>query len=40
MSAHPMPGSVPAPTLGADTAAVLAEAGVDEETIAILAPDA
>ena len=36
MSAHPMPGAAPAPVLGTDTAAVLAEAGVDEETIALL----
>jgi crotonobetainyl-CoA:carnitine CoA-transferase CaiB-like acyl-CoA transferase len=36
MSRHPMPGDAPAPGLGADTAAVLAEAGVDEETIALL----
>jgi crotonobetainyl-CoA:carnitine CoA-transferase CaiB-like acyl-CoA transferase len=36
MSAHPMPASVPAPALGADTAAVLDAAGVDDETIALL----
>jgi crotonobetainyl-CoA:carnitine CoA-transferase CaiB-like acyl-CoA transferase len=36
LSAHPMPGNAPAPALGADTAAVLAEAGVDDETIALL----
>ncbi len=36
MSGHAMPGNQPAPTLGADTAAVLAEAGVDDETIALL----
>jgi crotonobetainyl-CoA:carnitine CoA-transferase CaiB-like acyl-CoA transferase len=36
MSGHPMPGNAPGPTLGADTEAVLSEAGVDEETIALL----
>jgi len=36
MSGNPMPGTAPAPALGADTAAVLAEAGVDDETIALL----
>lgn len=36
LSRHPMPGNAPAPVLGADTAAVLAEAGVDDETIALL----
>lgn len=36
MSAHEMTGNAPAPALGADTAAVLAEAGVDDETIALL----
>ncbi len=36
MSEHSMTGAVPAPALGADTAAVLAEAGVDDETIALL----
>ena len=36
MSAHEMPASKAAPGLGADTAAVLAEAGVDDETIALL----
>ena len=36
MSKHPIPGNAPAPALGADTAAVLSEAGVDEETIALL----
>jgi formyl-CoA transferase len=36
MSGHPMPGDAPAPSLGADTEAVLTEAGVDEETIALL----
>jgi crotonobetainyl-CoA:carnitine CoA-transferase CaiB-like acyl-CoA transferase len=36
MSGHLMEGSSPAPALSADTAAVLAEAGVDDETIALL----
>lgn len=36
LSAHPMPGPRPAPDLAADTEAVLAEAGVDAETIALL----
>ena len=36
MSGHPMTGDAPAPLLGADTETVLAEAGVDEETIALL----
>ena len=36
MSGHSMTGSNPAPVLAADTAAVLAEAGVDDETIALL----
>jgi len=36
MSGHAMPGNALAPTLSADTAAVLAEAGVDDETIALL----
>jgi len=36
MSGHPMTGSNPAPVLAADTAEVLAEAGVDDETIALL----
>jgi crotonobetainyl-CoA:carnitine CoA-transferase CaiB-like acyl-CoA transferase len=36
MSAHPMPASKPAPALGAHTAEVLKEAGVDDETIALL----
>ena len=36
MSAHDMPGTTVAPTLGAHTAEVLSEAGVDEETIALL----
>jgi formyl-CoA transferase len=36
MSGHPMPGTTPAPALGADTLAVLTEAGVDDETIALI----
>jgi len=36
MSGTPLAGTNPAPALGADTAAVLAEAGVDDETIALL----
>lgn len=36
MSNHEMPGTAPAPALGSDTAAVLSEAGVDDETIALL----
>ena len=36
MSGHEMTGAKPAPELAADTAAVLAEAGVDDETIALL----
>ena len=36
MSGHPMTGSNPAPVLAAHTAVVLAEAGVDDETIALL----
>ena len=36
MSGHPMPGNAPAPALGADTREVLAEAGVDTETIDLL----
>ncbi|MCA9506386.1 MAG: CoA transferase, partial [Myxococcales bacterium] len=36
MSAHEMTGGTAAPTLAADTAAVLAEAGVDDETIALI----
>ena len=36
MSAHHMPATAAAPSLGAHTAEVLAEAGVDEETIALL----
>jgi crotonobetainyl-CoA:carnitine CoA-transferase CaiB-like acyl-CoA transferase len=37
MSSHSMPASTPAPVLGADTAVVLQEAGVDDETVALLA---
>jgi len=36
MSGHAMPGNAPAPALGADTEAVLREAGVDDETIELL----
>jgi formyl-CoA transferase len=36
MSGYDMPGTAPAPALGADTADVLAEAGVDDETIALI----
>lgn len=36
MSNHAMEGDAPAPLLAADTADVLAEAGVDDETIALL----
>jgi formyl-CoA transferase len=36
LSAQPMPGTAVAPLLSADTAAVLREAGVDEETVALL----
>jgi len=36
LSAHPMPGTALAPLLAADTASVLREAGVDEETVALL----
>jgi crotonobetainyl-CoA:carnitine CoA-transferase CaiB-like acyl-CoA transferase len=36
MSAHEMPGTTAAPALGAHTAEVLTEAGVDDETIALL----
>lgn len=36
MSGHAMPGNAPAPGLGVDTAAVLSEAGVDDDTIALL----
>jgi len=36
LSGHPMRGNAPAPGLGADTASVLSEAGVDDETIALL----
>ena len=36
MSGTPLAGTTPAPALGAHTAEVLAEAGVDDETIALL----
>ncbi len=36
MSGHALVGDAPAPLLSADTEAVLAEAGVDDETIALL----
>ncbi|MBY0402231.1 CoA transferase, partial [Myxococcota bacterium] len=36
LSAHPMPGTAMAPALSADTGAVLREAGVDEELVALL----
>jgi crotonobetainyl-CoA:carnitine CoA-transferase CaiB-like acyl-CoA transferase len=36
MSGYPMTGTNPAPALAADTAEVLSEAGVDDETIALL----
>ena len=36
MSGHAMPGDAPAPLLAVDTADVLAEAGVDDETIALI----
>jgi crotonobetainyl-CoA:carnitine CoA-transferase CaiB-like acyl-CoA transferase len=36
MSGNPMPGTAPAPALGADTEAILSEAGVDDETLALL----
>lgn len=36
LSAHPMPGTATAPALSADTGAVLREAGVDEEIVALL----
>jgi crotonobetainyl-CoA:carnitine CoA-transferase CaiB-like acyl-CoA transferase len=31
-----MPGTAPAPALGADTLAILTEAGVDDEMIALI----
>ena len=36
MSGHDMHGTAPAPALGADTAAILSDAGVDDETIALI----
>ncbi|MFT5444361.1 MAG: crotonobetainyl-CoA:carnitine CoA-transferase CaiB-like acyl-CoA transferase [Myxococcota bacterium] len=36
MSKHAMPGNAPAPMLGADTATVCQEAGIDDETTALL----
>jgi hypothetical protein len=36
MSGHALDGAVPAPALSADTEAVLREAGVPEEHIALL----
>lgn len=36
MSAHKMPSDTPAPLLGSDTASVCEEAGIDDETIALL----
>jgi len=36
MSGFDMPGTAPAPSLGADTLAILTEAGVDDETIALI----
>ena len=36
LSGHPMPASRPAPELGADSRAVLAEAGLSEDEIALL----
>jgi crotonobetainyl-CoA:carnitine CoA-transferase CaiB-like acyl-CoA transferase len=36
MSANPMPGTAPAPALGAETAQILDEAGVDDDSIALL----
>jgi len=36
MGGHDMPGTAPAPALGADTLAILTEAGVDDETIALI----
>ncbi|HKJ23809.1 MAG TPA: CoA transferase [Myxococcota bacterium] len=36
MSGHDMPGTAPAPGLGADTFEILSEAGVDDETIALI----
>jgi len=36
MSGHAMPGTNPAPGIGADTFEILTEAGVDDETIALI----
>ena len=36
MSGNPMSGTAPAPALGADTAAILSDAGVDDETVALI----
>lgn len=40
LSGHEMTGDAPAPLLSADTAAILSEAGVDDETIALLVASA
>lgn len=36
MSGHDMPGTAPAPALGAETFEILTDAGVDDETIALI----
>ncbi len=36
MSGHDMPGVAPAPALGAETFEILNEAGVDDETLALI----